>query len=455
MKKILTFVVVLAMVVSAFAACSGTPAASTAPSAAPSTAPSTEESAAPGTEQSAAPSQAASSSLDQLLAKEDKLALSGIVSGHLESRADINKGLPVQKKDKVTIGWTGASLGSTFFQGMMDSANAKAAEYGYTMNYQNASFDLNAQQNHLDTFITQKVDIIVCNAVDVDSTMSYYERAVAAGIPVIITGPKQAKDSYQIITTFLSGSNESGFQVGLYAAEKLYKKGEVLKMGVTQSDIQSADAHSRPCGFIAGWLYKSAEMDGTPYASKWDAVLEAYEAWTTCFKNGSYDGLKDKGLDIVGYGVGVTTDAAGGQKASSDLITAHPDMDLIFVEEDSQALGVIQEIKQHNMEPGKDILLCCGADGTKEAMEYIQQGVIMATASNCPYYDGEYVINLIHDIFANGFDANNMPANSFTPTFCINADNVAQYYDANLAFAKPDPWKVMTIDEYNAANEGK
>lgn len=392
------------------------------------------------------------SSFEQLLAMKDKLPLSGIVPLHLDSRKDVVKALPKSQKKNITIGWTGASLGSPFFVGMMDSANAAAKKYGYTINYQNANFDFQKQLTHMDTFVSQKVDIIVLNACDIDASLQNMKSSVAAGIPVIVTGPTAAKADYPVITTFLSGSFEPGFQVGIYTADKLYKEGKTLSVGFTESDIGYADANSRPCGFISGYIYQSRKLAGKPFANKYDAILEGYNDWIKLRDQGKFNDVAN-GLNLVGYGVGGGTDPASGQKAASDLLTAHPDVEVLMVEEDSQLLGVIAEVKQHNLVPGKDIMIVCGADGTKEAMDFIKAGTVLATASNTPNYDGEGVVELIHKIFEENYDASNLPANSYTPTICINKENVDQMYDPNSNFAKVTPWEIQTIDQYNTANK--
>ncbi len=447
MKKLLACIIVLAMAALPLAACGGSGGGSGAASGSTPAATSGSGAASTGGDTSAA-SGSELSSYEQLMQMEDILPLSGVQPTHLDSRADVQKALPVEPKDDVTIGWAAASLGSTFFVGMMDSAKQAAEDYGYTLIEQNANFDLALQQTQIDTFITQKVDAIVLNAVDLHSSTADIARCVEAGIPVVVTGPTAANDDYQMVTTLLSGSNESGFQVGISCAEELYKPGEVLTVGMTISKMSDADSNSRPCGWISGYLYQKAEMDGKPYESKYDAILEGYNYWLELKNKGKLD-ISDQGLNFVGVGVGDGTDAAAGQKASSDLLTAHQDMDLLIVEMDSQLPGVIQEIKQHSLTPGESLKVVTCADGTREALDYIKSGEVMATATNIPYYNGKGAVDLIHGIFSGEFDANDMPANSFTPTMCITADNVDEYYDATLDFAKYSEWTPVTTEEYN------
>jgi ribose transport system substrate-binding protein len=408
----------------------------------------------------AAPAVAEKSSYDTLMeilnkGGEDVLALSGVQSKSFESRANVQKALPPKaQKSNLKIGWAAASLGSEFFEGLMRSAKNQAREYGYTLLEQNANFNIADQQKQIDSFLAQGVDALVLNAVDLHSEVLDIRRAVEAGIPVFVTGPTAANPEYQMVTAVISGSHESGFQVGYYCAEQLYKPGTVLKVGMVISFLPDADSNSRPAGWITGYLMKKAEIDGKPYASKYDAILDAYYIWGDLKNSGKLD-RSDKGLNFVALAAGGGAVPEAGQRASSDMLTANPDMDLLFVEMDSMCLGALQEVKQHGMKPGQDIKVVTCADGTTTSLKLIKDGEIMATATNIPYMAGQGIIKLIHQIFEEGYDANNLPATSFTPTEVIHAGNVDKYYDENDPFAKVGPWAPITIDEYNKlhANE--
>ena len=390
--------------------------------------------------------------LEALLSMKDNLSLSGIQPLTLESRAHIEKALPKEPKEDVTIGWAAASLGSTFFVNMISSAEETAKKFGYTLFYENANFNVQTQSTHVETFVTKKVDVIVLNAVHIDSSLQDIKRAVAAGIPVIVTGPTSTPEDFPVVTTVLSGSYAPGFQIGEYIAENFYKKGEVLEVGMALSQVgMAADTESRANGFIGGFLHKSREMAGNPYPTKYDAMLEGYYHWIEFRDKGKLD-LSEKGIKLVGYGNGGSPDPQGGQKASSDLLTAHPQMDILFVETDPMFPGVEAEIKSHNKVPGKDLIVACAADGTRQAMDAIKDGRLFATGYNSPILNGVSIITLIHDIFSGSFDANNLPANSFTPAAIITRDNVDDFYDPNSDMAKAFPFKFQTIDEYNAAN---
>jgi len=102
--------------------------------------------------------------------------------------------------------------------------------------------------------------------------------------------------------------------------------------------------------------------------------------------------------------------------------------------------------------PGKDIKVVCAAEGLKAAMDAIKDGRLMATGYNSPLLNGTTIVELIHDMFEEGRDVNNLVANAFTPAYIITPENVDEFYDPNLDVAKPMPFEVPTVDEYNAAN---
>ena len=443
-SRILYAVVAVLMLAALMAGCNKDTTTSSAPPA--------PESSAPAPESSAPAPAPALSSLEQLLNMDNKRPLAGLQPGHLESRASINKALPVTDDGHITIAWASASQASSFFTEMTRSAKAACDKYGYEFLMQvTTDFSLEEQITQIENFLTQDIDFLVVNAIDIDATVVYYQQAVDMGVPVIVVGPTAGKHEYPIVTTVLSGSFESGWVVGEYVAEKLFNdyNGKELEVGFVFSRTDDADSNSRPCGFVGAYLYKQAELNGKPYASRWDAALDGYNYWTTCINSGSstIPGI----MKLLGYEPGGGTDTYSGQVAAEKLLTRFAKMDLLFADTDSLSPGVLQAITEAGMTPGEDILVCTGADAADYTLLNIIDGKILATGTNAPYYTGESVVELIQSIF-NGFDANDLPASSYTPTYCVNVDNVNNYYNPDLKFAPALPWDVETVDQYNTRN---
>jgi ribose transport system substrate-binding protein len=468
-KRIALAITVLMVFATLFAACTGTPDAPADGGSAPA--------ASSDGDSDAQDAPEGASAYDQLMTllenPESALALSGVQPKSYVSREDVVKGLdnitPKAAGD-IKVAWAAASLGSEFFEGLRDSAQSEAAKLGMQpIDLQSADFNLQTQQQQVDTYVTNQVDVLILNAVDLHSSTQMIKTVIDAGIPVLVTGPTAAKDEYQMITAIISGSNESGFQVGQYCAEQLYVPGEVLRTGMIISKLEDADSNSRPCGWIAGYLFKSAEINGTPYESKYDAILEAYNIWTEYKTKRSYD-LSEKGLNLTQLGVGEGTSADNGRTAVQDIIVADPDMQLLVSEMDSMAVGAIPELKTQGKIPGQDIKVVTCADATTTALDLIKSGELMATATNIPFMAATSMVDIIYDLFVGGrtgapagastpADAavyyNNLPATSFTPTIAITAENVDQYYPTGEpapfnTFAKYDPYTPLSVDEYNA-----
>ena len=415
----------------------------------------------------------ASSAYDQLIAyksdPEAALALSGVQPKEYPSRESIAKALPVESKKlkEMKIGWAAASLGGEFFTGMRDAGFARAKERGMALpDFQGADFSLETQQQQVDTFIEDKIDLLILNPVDPSGGTQMIQKAVGARIPVLVIGMADAKPDYQMVTSIIPSSNEAGYQVGLYCAEELYSKGKVLNVGMVVSRLDDVGGNSRPCGWLAGYLYRAAEMDGNPYASKYDAMLEAVGFWKE-FKSARKLDLGEKGLYLsqLGIGEGEGAGADDGQTATAGILEAEPDMALLVVETESMVAEALAEIKAQGKKPGQDMRVVACAGGALASLNYIRGGELMATATDIPLVYSVAMIDMAYNMFdGTGTDRtqaewcryyNNMPAVSFIPTMAISRVNVEKHFPAKVKdpvygkYATFDPWTSINIPGYN------
>ena len=464
-SKILALVMAVMLAFGLFAGCGGgssdtpAPAQSAAPAdtsaPADTTAPAETGGETAGVTFPAVPDLGGMSANEWLITREDKKPLGGVVASHFESRADVYKGLDQvdYDDDEVVIGWLSASLGSDFFTERERSAQEACDKYGYKFVNFDANFDLTTQIEQIENILTQDIDFLMINATDIDALSIYYKQAAEMGIPVFCTGPSSAKDDYNIITTVLSGSWKSGFVVGEYVAEQTFGQyPDGLNVGFLVAQMGDADSESRSCGLICGYLSKAAEMAGQPYADEFEAGVIGYNTWIECRDKGSASipGI----INCVGYVTTGGIDPATAQPKAAELLTAHPEMDFVLCETSSFGTGIVNECIQAGMIPGKDILIAYAADGTGFICDLVKSGEVMCTGTNVPYPCGEGVIELIHSILAEGYDANDLPANSYTPTYVVTPDNVDQVYTQGDKFAAQlEPWKILTTDEYNAQYE--
>ncbi|GDX24804.1 hypothetical protein LBMAG10_14690 [Actinomycetes bacterium] len=69
-------------------------------------------------------------------------------------------------KEIKSIGITVGDISNPFWLAMTNGAKESAAEIGATISVQDAAQDLAVQAAQIDTFITQKMDLIIVGAVD-------------------------------------------------------------------------------------------------------------------------------------------------------------------------------------------------------------------------------------------------------------------------------------------------
>jgi len=479
MKKALVTLLIAAMTATMLAACggSGSSSSSAAPAAAASSAKS--EAAAASSAASSAASEAASEAasaastaassaeaaaegtinyLDELLKIDDGLSLSGIQSAHQVDRSDVYKALDkVEKKDNVTLAFAGASLGAEFFVSWEKTLVREAEARGWTLLESNAQFDMELQNTQVDAFIQQGVDCIILNAVRLDAQIDRIQAAVDAGIPVIVAGPSDGRDpETPVVTVVVAGANIQGYYAGEYAAEKLYDPDKVLKVGLCLSFLSDASSCSRACGFISGWIDKVAEIEGHPYENRYAATIDGLKIWTEVKDKGKYDASADWAIDFVGYGQGEGTDASAGQVATSDLLTAHPDMNLLVVEVDQMVTGAISEIEQHSLVPNEDIKLICCADGTEAVCEMIKNGTVLGSTLNVPEFYTFGIFTALDAMFTDkevDFDINNLTLNEYNPTEMITQENIDDYYYEGCMFGTAHKeFEFYDVPSWNEAN---
>ena len=383
----------------------------------------------------AVPDLGGKSANEWLLAQEDKIPLGGVLPSHIDSRADVYKALDkVDLNDKdVKIAWLTASLGSTFFVELVGSAQKKCDEYGYEMVVYDANFDLNTQQNQIEQCLGTDIDFIVINDINVDAEAGYFRMACEAGIPVFTVGATTADPSYQLVTNILASSWTTGYMDGRYVAEKIYGQyPNGLKVGSVITQFGDADSESRMCGFITGYLEAYAELSDQAYNNKWEAAVIAYQMWVEIRSKGSakIDGILDwQGVVTTNN---IATSAA--QPACAELLTGHPNLDLAIAETDSFGMAMVTECQQMGKVPGKDILIVYCTDGGAEICKAVKDGDVLCIGSSSPYPYGEGVINLIHDIMG-GYDANDMLANNYNPTYTVCAENIDQVWTEGQVYA--------------------
>lgn len=235
-----------------------------------------------------------------------------------------------------TVGLMVQDLGNPFFASMNNGVKAAAEKLGATYTAQDGRQDLAVQNDQIDAFIQQGIDVLLINAVDSEGIGPAVDRARNAGITVVAVDVG-AKNAEATVTT-------DNVQAGRIACDSLIEqiggKGEILI------------------------------VDGTPTTSIQDRVKGCNESLS-----------KNPDVTVVGQQNGDN----GREKAltlTTDMITANPNIVGIFGVNDPTALGANLAAQQAN----KSDLIITGVDGSPEAVAEMSKSSSMfkGTAAQDP-----------------------------------------------------------------------
>ena len=219
--------------------------------------------------------------------------------------------------------------------------------------------DMGEQTNQIDTFITQKMDVIICNLVQTSSAEVIIDKVVDAGIPLVLINREPLGDngdeSYPgiINNPYVCYVGADARQSGTYQGEivlALDNKGDINGDGVVSyvmvvGDPENPDAQYR-----------------TEYSIK--ALTDAGVQVKELVKNvGNWD--QTKGQEIV----------------AAALTQYGNDVEVVFCNNDGMALGAAAAIEAAGRKVGEDIYLL-GVDALDECQEMVQKGTMTGTVLN-------------------------------------------------------------------------
>jgi ribose transport system substrate-binding protein len=104
-----------------------------------------------------------------------------------------------------------------------------------------------------------------------------------------------------------------------------------------------------------------------------------------------------------------------------DLLTRHPDIDIVFGQDDPMALGALQAIKANGVEGIKVF----GVNGNKDACDAIKAGDMYGTAMQLSYMVGVYTVRIAYDLYK----GRQVPDEMLAPTAPVTPENVDALYD--------------------------
>lgn len=272
-------------------------------------------------------------------------------------------------------------------------------------------FDIAAPNGHhavesqvaiIEKWIANKYDaILVCSAGDIDIMNPVYEKAKSAGTAIYMFNmPSEMWSEADLkVTSIISYNNhfQAGNLIGKYAVEKLNQKGKVA------------------------------------------LILGLPGHWSTSRREGFMEAVKPyPEIQIVSEGRGEYIREKGMQ-ATIEILEKHPDVDLIYGENEEMAIGAVQAIEKCGLKhwDGTKGIITIGADGLKSGYEYIREGKLTATVNVAPVDQGREFIMAVFMHEALGYSVDKIINLQTTIVDKSNVDIAMAYTDWALGTEYP------------------
>lgn len=245
------------------------------------------------------------------------------------------------------------SVSDTFREDLMLAAKAKAESMGAEITLDDSGMSLETQMSQIKKAVEDGYDAILCNPVDVDTTLQL--QLAAGDLPIIFWNscPDDSyleKDKYVFV-----GSNEE--VAGKYQAEYILDK-FAAKDSINVAIIEGQKMH--PTAVDRSHALRNALNNS---GKQINYVFD--------------DNAEDWGTETA--------------KSQFDVfLKTRQTADVVACNNDAMALGVIQSCEEHNI--SLDTTSVIGVDATAEGCEAIEAGKMQFTALQPAVGQGEYAV---------------------------------------------------------------
>jgi len=240
-----------------------------------------------------------------------------------------------ENRTSINVAWIGKTLNNPWWISVADFAQREAKNLGVnlTVSLPQEEVDLDKQVAMVEQAIEKKMDAIIISAASSDGIVPALKKAKDAGIKIVNFDTRVSDKS--VIDVYVGADDvEGAYKAGKFIAERLGGKGKVGL--ITGLMAQSTGVDRRE-----GFMKAMSEYPGI------EVVAEASADWRS-----------DLAADVT-----------------TNMLTAHPDIDAIFASNDQMAMGMVSAVKS----AGKlDDIILVGYDGILDAVKLVLDGSLDA-----------------------------------------------------------------------------
>lgn len=234
---------------------------------------------------------------------------------------------------KIKVGVTFLSMQNEFIVNISDEMNKKAEELGVELISVDAEHQPLKQIEQVESFIAQKVDVIIMNPCEVEASSPAVTKALAAKIPIINVNSATSTQP----TAFVGSNDVESARIAMkYIAEKLGGKGNVV--------------------MIHGFMGQAAQIQREQGAKE---ILKEYpDIKLIAHQTGEWDRAKSMDLMqnwIQSYGTKINA---------------------VFAQNDEMGLGALKALQDAGL---KDKVIVVSIDAIADALQAVKKGSLDAT----------------------------------------------------------------------------
>lgn len=300
--------------------------------------------------------------------------------------------------EPLKVGYVCNFMSHEWYQNVTGGAQRRAEDKGVILEVADANLDSAQQISYAENFIAKGVDVLALTPVDATTLGPIIEAANKAGILVVTESNPVGGEATCVGADNKEAGRLSGKWMGDYAVEN----GIDLKILVV----------------------------GFPNFEDCRLRVEGFK-----------EGLEESGANFV---ISQEVDSQGGKElsltASTDALTAHPEINAIFGINDDSTQGAIQAYKGAGLDESKLVAVGYGLEGIVGREALLNDTPVKAELAMFPDFVGASLI----DACIKAKAGEELPERFLTPTVMVTSDTYADFYTQ-----EGDQW-IMNFDAVEA-----